>query len=73
MNISTEEFAVMKNEILHIKDDVKEIKKMLLEREARFKEDFVTKEEFTTVKALVYGFVSIVLSMVVGAIVYLVI
>lgn len=75
-----EEFVVMKNEITHIKRDVEDIKKMLKDhadwealKYSELKNDFVSKEQFLPVKSIVYGLVSIVLTAVAGALVYLVV
>lgn len=75
-----EEFVVMKNEITHIKKDVQEIKEMLKEhtdwealRYTELKCDFVSKEQFFPVKSIVYGMVSLILTAVAGALIYLVV
>jgi len=62
------------NEILaihlkYIRDELAEIKITLDD----FKNNYVTKQEFAPIKVLVYGFVGLMLSSVVGALILLVI
>lgn len=72
-----EEFVVMKNEISHIKNSVQEIKDMLKEhkdwealRYSELKEEFVSRDQFYPVKSIAYGLVSIILTIIIGAMVY---
>jgi hypothetical protein len=58
--------AIIQTDISYIKGEVLEIKNLV-------KEQYITKAEFEPVKRLVYGLVSIVLTGVIGAILYLVI
>lgn len=57
--------AVIANDILYIKSDVADIKRMQ-------QTNYVSKDEFEPIKRLVYGVVAIVLVAVVGAVVSLV-
>lgn len=57
--------AVMANDISYIKTDVAEIKSTV-------QHQYVTKDEFTPVRNIVYGLVTIILIAVTGAIVSLV-
>lgn len=57
--------AVMANNIEYIKADIIEIKEQL-------KKDYVTREEFSPIKKIVYGLVSLILVAVVGAMVALI-
>jgi hypothetical protein len=75
-----EEFVIMKNEITHIKKDVEEIKSLIkdhMDWEAlkynELRNVYVSKEQFLPVKSIVYGLVSIVLTAVAGALIYLVV
>jgi hypothetical protein len=58
--------AVLKNDLEHITKLVEGINSTL-------KADYVTREEFSPIKSIVYGLVGIVLTSVIGALVALVI
>lgn len=58
--------ATLKTDLEYIKRDISEIKLTL-------KTDYVTREEFSPIKSIVYGLVGIVLTSVIGALVALVI
>ena len=64
--VKDSDIAVIKNEIIHIRRGVEEIKEDL-------KTKYVTKEEFNPVKKIVYGAVCFILVGVMGALVALVI
>lgn len=63
--INLEDFGKLVQKVDDIKDDVTEIKRLLTE-------NYVTKSEFTPVKNLVYGVVSLILVSFVGALITLV-
>ena len=56
----------IKNDIIWIKDNIKEIK-------TKLEADYITKAEFDPIKKLVYGMVALILTAVVVAIISLVI
>lgn len=58
--------ATLKTDLEYIKRDISEIKSTL-------RADYVTREEFSPIKSIVYGLVGIVLTSVIGALVALVI
>ena len=58
--------ATLKTDLEYIKRDISEIKSSL-------RADYVTREEFSPIKSIVYGLVGIVLTSVIGALVALVI
>jgi hypothetical protein len=58
--------ATLKTDLEYIKRDISEIKSTL-------KSDYVTRDEFSPIKSIVYGLVGIVLTAVVGALVALVV
>lgn len=62
----TTNLAVVLNQIVDMKDDIRDIK-------LKLDKEYVTQDQFNPVKQIVYGMVSIVLVGVIGAIVTLVI
>jgi hypothetical protein len=62
----TVDLAVILNKVIRIECDVKDIN-------AKLEKDYVTQDQFTPVKNIVYGLVSVILLAVVGALVALVI
>lgn len=61
--------ALLGNDIAHIKEDISEIKASFKEIKALY----LTKDEFSPVRNIVYGMVALILVAVVGAIVALVV
>lgn len=58
--------ATIKTDLEYIKRDIGEIKQTL-------KADYVTREEFSPIRSIVYGMVGLILTAVIGALVALVI
>ena len=58
--------ATLKTDLEYIKRDIADIKSVL-------KADYVTRDEFSPIKSIVYGLVGIVLTSVIGALVALVV
>ena len=66
MSIDETLLGEIKADLAYIKRDIKEIKETL-------KADYVTKDEFSPIKSIVYGTVSVILLAVIGALVALVV
>ena len=59
--------------LVQIKTDLDYIKRDIAEIKATIRADYVTREEFSPIKNIVYGLVGIILTSVIGALVALVI
>ena len=65
--------AVMSEKVTNIEGSLVEIKKSIDELVRKIDDTYVTKNEFGPVKSVVYGLVTLILTSVVGAVIYLVI
>ena len=63
---NSSEIAVVANDIIHIKNDISEIKEML-------RDSFVTLREFKPVRAVAYGLVGTICLAVIGALIALIV
>lgn len=59
--------------LAQIKTDLDYIKRDIADIKATIRTDYVTREEFSPIKSIVYGLVGIIMTAVVGALVALVI
>lgn len=67
------QMAVILNEIEHIGCEITEIKENMKAREESNKAELVRREEFEPVQKVVYAMISLLLTMIIGAIVTIVI
>lgn len=67
------EITNMKLDISKLQQDVEYIKETLKEILVKLDTKYITREEFGPIKALVFGFAGIVLTAVIGSLVYLVV
>ncbi len=67
------QMAVILNEIEHIGSEITEIKENMRTIEASNKAELVRREEFEPVQKVVYAMISLLLTMIIGAIVTIVI
>lgn len=65
--------AVMSEKVSNIETSLVEIKKSIEELVKKIDDTYVTKNEFAPIKSVVYGLVTLILTSVVGAIIYMVI
>lgn len=65
--------AVMNERMTGIQNDIADIKDSIKGLVKKIDDTYVTKDEFSPVRAIVYGLVTLVLTTVLGAIVYMVI
>ena len=72
-NETDTKLAVMSEKMKNIENDISEIKLGINELIKKMDEKFVTKNEFTPIKQIVYGFVGLIVVAVIGALISLVV
>lgn len=67
------QLAVMAETLVFVRQNVSDVKADIADIKVKMEQHYVTKEEFSPVKNLVFGMVAVILTAVIGALITLVI